>query len=177
MARKVDLAFVPLAGPILGMIQTGRIKAIAIASAKRHPLLPDHACTPATVWAASNSSAVSNSHCGTATLAAGAARQDKRFSVSGEGAEAQLEIYGWHFGPQKSRCPSRLRGIEPWGSVRRPCFAPARAGHASLPAPRSAGSMPHRKSDALSERVRNSYSWRQQMRPGDRVAHAMWRRR
>ena len=38
---EVDLAFVPLAGPILGMIQTGRIKAIAIASTKRHPLLPD----------------------------------------------------------------------------------------------------------------------------------------
>jgi tripartite-type tricarboxylate transporter receptor subunit TctC len=38
---EVDLAFVPLAGPILGMIQTGRIKAIAIASAQRHPLLPD----------------------------------------------------------------------------------------------------------------------------------------
>jgi tripartite-type tricarboxylate transporter receptor subunit TctC len=38
---EVDLAFVPLAGPILGMIQTGRIKAIAIASPKRHPLLPD----------------------------------------------------------------------------------------------------------------------------------------
>jgi tripartite-type tricarboxylate transporter receptor subunit TctC len=37
---EVDLAFVPLAGPILGMIQTGRIKAIAIASTKRHPLLP-----------------------------------------------------------------------------------------------------------------------------------------
>jgi tripartite-type tricarboxylate transporter receptor subunit TctC len=38
---EVDLAFVPLAGPILGMIQTGRMKAIAIASTKRHPLLPD----------------------------------------------------------------------------------------------------------------------------------------
>lgn len=38
---EVDLAFVPLAGPILGMIQTGRIKAIAIASAKRHTLLPE----------------------------------------------------------------------------------------------------------------------------------------
>ncbi|BEP65461.1 tripartite tricarboxylate transporter substrate binding protein (plasmid) [Variovorax sp. V213] len=38
---EVDLAFVPLAGPILGMIQTGRIKAIAIASPKRHPLLPN----------------------------------------------------------------------------------------------------------------------------------------
>ena len=38
---EVDLAFVPLAGPILGMIQTGRIKAVAIASTKRHPLLPD----------------------------------------------------------------------------------------------------------------------------------------
>uniref|UniRef100_UPI003F499022 tripartite tricarboxylate transporter substrate binding protein n=1 Tax=Cupriavidus necator TaxID=106590 RepID=UPI003F499022 len=38
---EVDLAFVPLAGPILGMVQTGRIKAIAFASAKRHPLMPD----------------------------------------------------------------------------------------------------------------------------------------
>jgi tripartite-type tricarboxylate transporter receptor subunit TctC len=38
---EVDLAFVPLAGPILGMIQTGRIKAIAIASPKRHPLVPE----------------------------------------------------------------------------------------------------------------------------------------
>jgi tripartite-type tricarboxylate transporter receptor subunit TctC len=38
---EVDLAFVPLAGPILGMIQTGRIKAIGIASVKRHPLLPN----------------------------------------------------------------------------------------------------------------------------------------
>lgn len=38
---EVDLAFVPLGGPILGMIQTGRIKAIAIASTKRHPLLPE----------------------------------------------------------------------------------------------------------------------------------------
>lgn len=37
----MDLAFVPLAGPILGMVQTGRIKAIAFASAKRHPLMPD----------------------------------------------------------------------------------------------------------------------------------------
>jgi tripartite-type tricarboxylate transporter receptor subunit TctC len=38
---EVDLAFVPLAGPILGMIQSGRIKAIATASAKRNPLLPE----------------------------------------------------------------------------------------------------------------------------------------
>ena len=38
---EVDLAFVPLAGPILGMIQTGRIKPIAIASTKRHALLPE----------------------------------------------------------------------------------------------------------------------------------------
>jgi tripartite-type tricarboxylate transporter receptor subunit TctC len=38
---EVDLAFVPLVGPILGMIQTGRLKAIAIATAKRHPLLPE----------------------------------------------------------------------------------------------------------------------------------------
>lgn len=38
---EVDLAFVPLAGPIAGMIQTGRIKAIAFAGAKRSPLLPE----------------------------------------------------------------------------------------------------------------------------------------
>lgn len=38
---EVDLAFVPLAGPILGMIQTGRIKALAFAGAKRHGLLPN----------------------------------------------------------------------------------------------------------------------------------------
>ena len=38
---EVDLAFVPVAGTILGMIQTGRVKALAFAGAKRHPLLPD----------------------------------------------------------------------------------------------------------------------------------------
>ena len=38
---EVDLAFVPLAGPILGMVQSGRIKAIALAGAKRHPLAPE----------------------------------------------------------------------------------------------------------------------------------------
>ncbi|MBT2302067.1 tripartite tricarboxylate transporter substrate binding protein [Variovorax paradoxus] len=38
---EVNLAFVPLGGPILGMIQTGRIKAVAIAGAKRLPLLPE----------------------------------------------------------------------------------------------------------------------------------------
>ena len=38
---EVDLAFVPLAGPILGMIQTGRIKAIAVAGAKRHSVFPE----------------------------------------------------------------------------------------------------------------------------------------
>lgn len=38
---EVDLAFVPLAGPILGMIQSGRVKAIALAAAKRHALAPD----------------------------------------------------------------------------------------------------------------------------------------
>lgn len=37
---EVDLAFVPLAGPILGMIQTGRVRAIALAAAKRHSLAP-----------------------------------------------------------------------------------------------------------------------------------------
>ncbi|MBT2334995.1 tripartite tricarboxylate transporter substrate binding protein [Variovorax paradoxus] len=38
---EVNLAFVPLGGPILGMIQTGRLKAVAIASVKRHSLLPE----------------------------------------------------------------------------------------------------------------------------------------
>ncbi|MNK93603.1 Tripartite tricarboxylate transporter family receptor [compost metagenome] len=38
---EIDLAFVPLAGPILGMIQTGRLKALAFAGAKRSPLFPE----------------------------------------------------------------------------------------------------------------------------------------
>jgi len=38
---EVDLAFVPLAGPIPGMIQTGRIQAVAFAGAKRSPLFPE----------------------------------------------------------------------------------------------------------------------------------------
>ena len=38
---EVDLAFVPLAGPIVGMVQTGRIKAIAVAGVKRNPVLPE----------------------------------------------------------------------------------------------------------------------------------------
>jgi tripartite-type tricarboxylate transporter receptor subunit TctC len=38
---EVDLAFVPLAGPVPGMIQTGRIKAVAFAGAKRSPFFPE----------------------------------------------------------------------------------------------------------------------------------------
>ena len=38
---EVDLAFVPLAGPILGMVQSGRVKAIALAAARRHALAPE----------------------------------------------------------------------------------------------------------------------------------------
>jgi tripartite-type tricarboxylate transporter receptor subunit TctC len=38
---QVDLAFAPLGGPTLGLIQKGKIKAIGIASQKRNPSLPD----------------------------------------------------------------------------------------------------------------------------------------
>lgn len=38
---QIDLSFVPLGGSTLGMINTGRIKAIGLASSKRNPALPD----------------------------------------------------------------------------------------------------------------------------------------
>jgi tripartite-type tricarboxylate transporter receptor subunit TctC len=38
---EVDLAFVPLAAPILGMIQTGRVKALALSGSRRHAAFPD----------------------------------------------------------------------------------------------------------------------------------------
>jgi tripartite-type tricarboxylate transporter receptor subunit TctC len=38
---QVDLTFVPLGGPTLGMIQTGKLKPIALASRTRNPALPN----------------------------------------------------------------------------------------------------------------------------------------
>lgn len=38
---QVDLTFVPLGGPTLGMIQAGKLKPIALASEKRNPALPN----------------------------------------------------------------------------------------------------------------------------------------
>src|SRR4051812_12455441 len=38
---QVDLTFVPLGGPTLGMIQTGKLKALALAADKRNPALPN----------------------------------------------------------------------------------------------------------------------------------------
>jgi tripartite-type tricarboxylate transporter receptor subunit TctC len=38
---QVDLTFVPLGGPTLGMIQTGKLRAIALAADKRNPALPN----------------------------------------------------------------------------------------------------------------------------------------
>lgn len=39
--QHLDLTFAPLGGPVLELIKTGKMKAIAIASDKRHPSLPD----------------------------------------------------------------------------------------------------------------------------------------
>jgi tripartite-type tricarboxylate transporter receptor subunit TctC len=39
--QHVDLSFVPLGGPALELIQSGKVRAIAIASGKRNPMLPD----------------------------------------------------------------------------------------------------------------------------------------
>lgn len=38
---QVDLTFIPLGGPTLGMIQNGKLKPIGVASSKRNPALPD----------------------------------------------------------------------------------------------------------------------------------------
>jgi tripartite-type tricarboxylate transporter receptor subunit TctC len=39
--QHVDLSFAPLGGPVLELIQSGKVKAIAIAGDKRNPALPD----------------------------------------------------------------------------------------------------------------------------------------
>lgn len=41
MAGEVDMGFIPLGGPVLGMIQTGRLKPLAVTVAKRLAALPD----------------------------------------------------------------------------------------------------------------------------------------
>ncbi len=41
MGGQIDLAFIPLAGPVHNLIESGRVKPLAIASAERHPLLPN----------------------------------------------------------------------------------------------------------------------------------------
>lgn len=38
---QIDIVFMPLAGPVLGMVQSGKVKALALAAGKRHPLFPD----------------------------------------------------------------------------------------------------------------------------------------
>ena len=38
---QVDLAFSPIAGPVIGMVKAGKVKAVAVASAQRHPQLPE----------------------------------------------------------------------------------------------------------------------------------------
>ncbi|MDB5896522.1 MAG: uncharacterized protein JWP41_124 [Ramlibacter sp.] len=37
---QIDIVFMPLAGPVLGMVQSGKVKALALAAGKRHPLFP-----------------------------------------------------------------------------------------------------------------------------------------
>ena len=37
---QIDIAFMPLAGPVLGMVQSGQVKALALAAGKRHPIFP-----------------------------------------------------------------------------------------------------------------------------------------
>ena len=39
--QHIDLTFAPLSGPVLDLIQSGKIKAIAIASERRNQVLPD----------------------------------------------------------------------------------------------------------------------------------------
>ncbi len=38
---QIDMVFMPLGGPVAGMIQTGKLKAVAYAGASRHPLFPN----------------------------------------------------------------------------------------------------------------------------------------
>lgn len=41
MSGQIDIAFIPLAGPVLGMVQGGNVKPLGLAAGKRHPLLPN----------------------------------------------------------------------------------------------------------------------------------------
>lgn len=41
MGDQIDLSFVPFAGPVIGLLRTGKLKAIAVSSETRHPDLPD----------------------------------------------------------------------------------------------------------------------------------------
>ena len=40
-AGEVDMGFIPLGGPVMGMIRQGRLKALAITTAERHKAFPD----------------------------------------------------------------------------------------------------------------------------------------
>ena len=41
MGGQIDIAFVPLAGGVIGMIESGRVKPLGLAAEKRHPLFPN----------------------------------------------------------------------------------------------------------------------------------------
>jgi len=41
MGGQIDLAFIPLAGPVLNLVETGALKPIALAGPQRHALLPN----------------------------------------------------------------------------------------------------------------------------------------
>jgi tripartite-type tricarboxylate transporter receptor subunit TctC len=41
LGDQVDLTFMPFAGPVIGLLRTGKLKAIAVSSETRHPDLPD----------------------------------------------------------------------------------------------------------------------------------------
>jgi len=41
LGGQVDLSFLPFGGPVMNLVQTGKLKAIGVASKSRHPSLPD----------------------------------------------------------------------------------------------------------------------------------------
>lgn len=41
VGSQIDLAFLPIVGPVVGLLKAGKLKAIGIASEQRHPTLPD----------------------------------------------------------------------------------------------------------------------------------------
>lgn len=41
LGNQVDLSFMPFGGPVMNLVQTGKLKAIGVASKSRHPSLPD----------------------------------------------------------------------------------------------------------------------------------------